>query len=102
MLSGELATYLAGLVHRNQSSLAGYDEFLNFFGLVSSVDTLNTYLSLGGMPYLKVIGLSQYAVYEYLRNVYSTILLKDVVAREGIRNIRFLENLTEFLSGQCG
>lgn len=102
MLSGELATYLAGRYIEIKVHSLGYDEFLNFFGLVSSVDTLNTYLSLGGMPYLKVIGLSQYAVYEYLRNVYSTILLKDVVAREGIRNIRFLENLTEFLADNVG
>ena len=102
MLSGELATYLAGRYIEIKVHSLGYDEFLNFFGIKNSVDALNTYLTLGGMPYLKVIGLNEYVVYEYLRNVYSTILLKDVVAREGIRNIRFLENLTEFLADNVG
>ena len=54
------------------------------------------------MPYLNVIGLEEFSVFEYLRNVYSTILLKDVVAREGIRNIPFLENLIEFLADNTG
>jgi len=54
------------------------------------------------MPYMKVIGLEEFSVFEYLRNVYSTILLKDVVAREGIRNIHFLENLIEYLADNVG
>lgn len=102
MLSGELATFLAGRYVEIQVHSLGYDEFLSFFGLENTVENLNTYLSLGGMPFLKVIGLDEFAVYEYLQNVYSTILLKDVVAREGIRNIRFLENLTEFLADNVG
>lgn len=102
MLSGELSTYLAGRYIEIKVHSLGYDEFLDFFEFENSVENLNTYLSLGGMPYMKVIGLNEYAVYEYLRNVYSTILLKDVVAREGIRNVRFLENLTEFLADNVG
>ena len=39
---------------------------------------------------------------EYLRNVYSTILLKDVVARESIRNVSFLENLVAYLIDNTG
>jgi hypothetical protein len=54
------------------------------------------------MPYLKVIGLDEMSVFEYLRNVYASILLKDVVAREGIRNIPFLENLIAFLADNVG
>lgn len=102
MLSGELATFLAGrYIEFNIHSL-GYDEFLNFFQLSNSSDSLNKYLTVGGMPYLKVIGLDEYAVFEYLRNVYASILLKDVVAREGIRNIPFLENLIGFLADNVG
>lgn len=102
MLSGELATFLAGRYIEIKVHSLGYKEFMSFFGLENNVTTLNAYLSMGGMPYLKIIGLEEYAVYEYLRNVYSTILLKDVVAREGIRNVRFLENLTLFLADNVG
>lgn len=102
MLSGELATYLAGRYIEIKVHSLGYDEFLNFFTLENTVESLETYLSLGGMPYIRAIGLHEHAVYEYLRNVYATILLKDVVAREGIRNVRFLENLVEFLADNTG
>ena len=102
MLSGELATFLAGRYIEFTVHSLGYDEFLNFFQLENSTQNLNKYLTIGGMPYLKVIGLDEFSVFEYLRNVYSTILLKDVVAREGIRNITFLENLIEFLADNVG
>lgn len=48
------------------------------------------------------IGVEDNLPFEYLKNVYSTILLKDVVAREGICNITFLENLVLFLSDNVG
>jgi len=102
MLSGELATFLAGRYIEFTVHSLGYDEFLNFFQLENSTENLNKYLTVGGMPYMKVIGLEEYSVFEYLRNVYSTILLKDVVAREGIRNIQFLENLIEYLADNVG
>jgi predicted AAA+ superfamily ATPase len=102
MLSGELATFLAGRYIEFTIHSLGYDEFLNFFQLSNTTENLNKYLTVGGMPYLKVIGLDEMSVFEYLRNVYSSILLKDVVAREGIRNIPFLENLIAFLADNVG
>jgi predicted AAA+ superfamily ATPase len=50
------------------------------------------------MPYLAGIGLDEDLAFEYLSNVYATILLKDVVARENIRNVAFLENLVSYLA----
>jgi predicted AAA+ superfamily ATPase len=102
LLSGELATYLAGRYIEFTVHALSYSEFLLFFSLDNTSENLYKYLSVGGMPYLKVIGLSENAVFEYLRNVYASILLKDVVARENIRNISFLENLVEFLADNVG
>lgn len=48
------------------------------------------------------LGLEDDTPFEYLRNVYSTILLKDVVARENIRNVSFLENLVGYLADNVG
>ena len=102
MLSGELATFLAGRYIEFKIHSLGYDEFTRFLSLENSVQTLNKYLTIGGMPYLHIIGTEEFAAFEYLRNVYSTILLKDVVARENIRNVTFLENLVEFLADNVG
>lgn len=102
MLSGELATFLAGRYIEFTIHSLGYGEFLDFFQLENSTQSVSKYLTVGGMPYLKVIGLDELSVFEYLRNVYASILLKDVVAREGIRNIHFLESLIEFLADNVG
>lgn len=39
---------------------------------------------------------------DYLHNIYNTIMLKDVIAREQIRNVPFLENLIYFVSDNIG
>ena len=102
MLSGELATYLSGrYIEFNIHSLS-FAEFLTFHKLERGNDSLMQYLTYGGMPYLPNIGLNDDLPFEYLKNVYSTILLKDVVSRENIRNISFLENLVLYLSDNIG
>jgi len=73
-----------------------------FHKLENNFDSLMKYLQFGGMSYLGNIGFQDNLPYEYLRNVYSTILLKDVVARENIRNISFLENLVTYLCDNVG
>ena len=102
ILSGDLATYLAGrYIEFNIHSLS-FNEFLLFHQLDNDFDSLMKYLTYGGMPYLSNIGLHDNLPFEYLRNVYSTILLKDVVARAGIRNVTFLENLVVYLADNIG
>jgi predicted AAA+ superfamily ATPase len=102
LLSGELATFLAGRYVEFVIHSLNYSEFLHFFSLENTNDSLHTYIQLGGMPYIKTIGLDELQVFEYLKNLYASILLKDVVARENIRNVRFLENLVEFLADNTG
>lgn len=102
MLSGELATYLAGRYLVFHIHSLSYQEFLQFHQLENKLESLLLYLRYGGMPFLPSIGLREDLPYEYLRNVYSTILLKDVVARENIRNVSFLENLVAYLADNIG
>lgn len=102
MLSGELATFLSGrYIEFNIHSLS-YPEFLRFHKLENSPETVLQYMKYGGMPYLIQIGLNENLPFEYLKNVYATILLKDVVAREKIRNVAFLENLVQYLADNIG
>ena len=102
LLSGELATLLAGRYIEIKVHSLDYDEFLTFMNLKAGNKSLIKYFELGGMPYLQVIGTRKEEAYEYLKNVYSSILLKDVVARENIRNVHFLENLVSFLADNTG
>lgn len=102
MLSGELATLLAGRYIEFSIHGLSYAEFLEFNQIADSKENLNLYLTLGGMPYQFHLGLNPVIVFEYLQSLYSTILLKDVVSRENIRNVSLLENLVSYLADNTG
>jgi predicted AAA+ superfamily ATPase len=102
LLSGELATSLSGRYVNFEIHSLSYKEFQMFHDLENSQQTLEKYLTFGGLPFLKNLELSENQSFEYLKNVYSTILLKDVVAREKIRNVAFLENLVAYLADNVG
>ena len=102
ILSGELATHLAGRYIEIHVHSLSYQEFLDFNRLADNGESLRRYLIFGGMPYLHNLPMDENVIFEYLRNVYSTILLKDVVSRENIRNVSFLENLVAYLADNTG
>lgn len=102
LLSGNLATLLAGrYIEINISSLS-YNEFSFFHGFDHSFDTLKKYLQFGGMPYLVNLPAENKIIFEYLKNLYDSIVLKDVVARNNIRNVHFLNRLLVYLADNTG
>jgi predicted AAA+ superfamily ATPase len=102
LLSGELATYLSGrYVEINVFSLS-YKEFLVFHKLENNSEALIKYMKYGGMPYLINLELVDDVVYDYLKNIYNSIILKDVVARFNVRNLAFLEKLVRYIADNVG
>lgn len=102
LLSGELVTMLSGRFIEIQVHSLSYAEFLNFNQLNDNPQSLNQFLELGGLPYLFHLNNNKEVVMEYQKSIFNSILLKDVVAREGIRNVYFLENLVAFLADNTG
>jgi predicted AAA+ superfamily ATPase len=102
LLSGELATLISGRYINIEMFPLAYDEFLIFHKLQEDNKSFAKYLKFGGMPYLKNLPLNDEIVFEYLQNITSTILYKDVVARYSVRDIAFLENLTRFIADNIG
>ena len=103
MLSSELSTYLSGRCMEYYIQSLDYTEFLKFHQLPDNDQSLISYLTYGGMPQLYRIGLQEEdLVNDYLQNVYNTIILKDIVEREDIRNAPLLKNLVRFVSDNVG
>ena len=103
MLSSELSTLLGGRYEEIRVLPLSYGEFMKFHSQEDSDETLRKYLSYGGLPGLRVIGLEdEEMVWEYLRSVFNTVMLKDVIERHKIRNIPFLNNLIAFLADTIG
>ena len=103
MLSSELSTLLAGRYIEIRIQDLSYAEFLQFHDLDDSDDTLWKYLSFGGLPGLRSIGIdNEDMIWEYLSGVFNTIMLKDIIERHKIRNISFLNNLITFIADTIG
>ena len=80
-----------------------FTEFCKFHKLSANQNTLNLYIKFGGMPYLKNLDINnEEVIITYLRNIYQTILLKDVVARYNLKKVDFLERLVLFLADNTG
>ncbi len=102
LLSGELATHLSGRYVALEVYSLTYSEFLSFHKLPADDDALLKYLKYGGLPYLVNLELDDEVVYDYLKNINNTVLLKDVVSRYSVRNVAFLERLVEYLADNIG
>lgn len=102
MLSGELATTLSGRYIEMEVYSLSYPEFLVFHSLENTLSSLMMYLKFGGLPNLIHLKLEEEIIFDYLDNIYTSILFKDVIRRYNIRNVSFLENLVLFLSDNIG
>ncbi len=102
LLSGELATYLSGRYIEFKIFNLTFLEFIAFHKLENNKENLKKYLLWGGLPFLKNLEKKDEVISEYLQNIYTTILYKDIVSRFQIRNTGFLENLVIYLAKNTG
>ena len=102
MLSNELSTLIGGRYKEIYIQSLSYNEFLEFHNLADNDESLSLYIQYGGMPGLAKIGLEEDDAREYQTDIYHTVLLKDVIMRNQIRNVPFLENLVHFMADNIG
>ena len=102
MLSNELSTLIGGRYKEIHIQSLSYNEFLEFHQLSDNDEALALYILYGGLPGLAKIGLEEDDAREYQMDIYHTVLLKDVIMRNQIRNVPFLENLVRFLADNTG
>ena len=98
LLSGELATYLSGRQIVFHIGSLTFNEFCKFHKCRATQENLTKYLKIGGLPYLMHLPDDEGIRLEYLRNIYSTILFRDIIKRHQIRDPRFLTDLIRFLA----
>lgn len=102
LLSSELATYLSGryvLIHVWPLS---YKEFLYFNNLEDSPEAFNKFIEVGGFPGLKDMTENPIQVRSYLEGIYSTVLLKDVITKNKIRDTQILEKIILYIADNVG
>jgi predicted AAA+ superfamily ATPase len=102
ILSGNLATLLSGRCIEFEVFSLSYREFLQFHKFDNTNESFEKYFTYGGMPNLIHLPLNTEIVFNYLKNVYNTIIVHDVIERHAIRNVVFLRNLTQFIADNTG
>ena len=79
-----------------------FSEFLEYYGRENKLKKYNTYIENGGFPYLLNLDNNSDLIRNYLDGIYNTILLKDVVSRNNVKDTLILESIVKFLFDNIG
>ena len=102
LLSSELATYLSGRYVTINARPLSYKEFLYFNSSQDSAENFNKFLTIGGFPGLKDMMESETQIRSYLEGLYSTVILKDIIKRNKIRETSLLEKIILYTADNVG
>jgi len=104
LLSSEIATLISGRYIEIPVYALSFEEFLRFRDskAESRQEAFSTYLWAGGYPAIHHFDFDREVVYQYINSIYNTILLKDVIKRNNVRNVTLLENITRYIFQNVG
>ena len=104
LLSSEIATLISGRFIEFPVYTLSFEEFLLFRNdKKEDIETefLN-YMKFGGFPAIHHFDFTEEVIYQYINSLYSTILLKDVIKRNNVRNVHLLEKITLYIFDNVG
>jgi predicted AAA+ superfamily ATPase len=97
LLSRELGTKLTGRHISSELFPFSYAEFLAFNKLFSNENSIVQYLHQGGFPeYVKSLES------KILEQLFDDIILRDIVVRYGVRDVRAIKRLAQYLVTNVG
>ena len=102
MFSGELATYLTGRYMQIHMFPLSFKEYLEYYGSEDIDKKYNSYINNGGFPYLVNLNNDEELIRNYLSGVYNTVILKDVVYRNNIKDNMILDSVIKFVFSNIG
>ncbi len=108
MLSSDLATYIAGRYIEIPVSTLSFAEALDFRRVYSNMpvtnmtDEINRYIRTGGFPSVYSGNYSYEDIYQIVKDIYSSAVLRDVVQRMNIRSVDLLERVLHFVFDNIG
>ncbi|WP_346662273.1 ATP-binding protein [uncultured Methanobrevibacter sp.] len=107
ILSGELATLLSGRYVKIEIFPFSFNEVLDYHkmkgGEISADDEMrifNEYMKYGGLP--RTLNFNEEEKIDYLNDIFSAIVLKDIISRNKIRDVVFLERLIKYMIVNTG
>jgi len=106
LLSGELATYLAGRYIQIFVYPFSFREFIQaqkeLGKELTNAQYFEEYLQTGGMPFVVTQNLPDYTKESYLKDIYNSVILKDIIERNTVRDAELLERTVQFAFSNIG
>lgn len=108
LLSGELATLLAGRYVEIRVYPLDFQEYLDFAATnaeeaqLPRQEQFANFLRFGGLPGIHQMKWDEERIMQYLHDIYNSVLLKDVIARNKIRDTALLESIVLYLMDNIG
>ena len=104
LLSSELSTLLSGRYIEIKMYPLSFSEYLIFnnYNKDNIDEKFNEYLKYGGLPAITLIKNNDELVLSYLNDIYNTIVKKDIIDRNNIKDTALLENILKYLSNNIG
>ena len=105
LLSSELTTLLAGRVLTIKIYPFSFKEFMATYPFKNEedkYDKFDKYLKYGGMPMLVNMNDNEQLIINYLNDLKEVVLKKDVISRNNIKDIVFLDNLIKYMASVIG
>lgn len=105
MLSSDISTLLSGRYVEIKMLPLSFKEFLLFNHLPAewSVDEkFRQYLKYGSLPVVTTLPQNDITVNELLLGIYNTVVVKDIVARTGSRDVELLEKIMRYVISNTG
>lgn len=105
LLSSELTTLLAGRVLTIKIYPFSFKEFIAEYPFDKNEDKYDKsdkYLKFGGMPMLVNMNDNEELMINYLNDIKEVVLKKDVINRNKIKDVVFLDNLIKYMASCIG
>jgi uncharacterized protein len=106
MLSGELATYLAGRYVEIRIYPFSFSEVVALLARNGNVmkqdEAFKLYLIRGGFPFLYNYPFSDADANQYIGDIFDSTILKDIAQRNGVRDIAQLRQLVLYFIANAG
>lgn len=104
LLSSELATLISGRYVEIKMLPLSFKEYYEYYKNdgKSAEELFNEYLKYGGLPQLLSLPSDEKTISSFLESIYDTIILKDVVGRNKLKDIDLLKRVFAFVCGNVG
>ncbi len=96
LLSSDLATLFTGRTFKIEMYPFSFKEFVKYYNYKDLDNAFNKYVLEGGMSGSYLYKNNE-EKYEYLKDVYNTLIVRDITKKYKIRNNKLLDELNDFL-----